>query len=269
MQPLYGKPEAKCLQSREAMNGSKSLNYELLLKHIAPCKRLVDIGCGWGQLLALIQDRVDELWGVDESPDRIHDVQKACPKAKMVICRANRLELPDEYFDVVVTSQMLHEVKLFGRKGELEATLSEIYRVLTKGGKYLLLDHQDAGDGEVVVRLPAQQMEKLAEFERKYRFYRVGHELTDDGNIRISRRDLQDFLTKDWSLNSSMESLEMNETHNVFQERQATEMVSSAGLKVREWISFRNIQKDLDRHGGTLIKGKSWFRKFLLVAEKP
>ncbi|HDY65207.1 MAG TPA: class I SAM-dependent methyltransferase [Phycisphaerae bacterium] len=266
-EPLYGKAEAECLEVRETMrdDGTK---YGLLLEHLGPCRRLVDIGAGWGQFLALAGQRVEEVWAVDECPDRVKDLHKACPKAKIVICQADRLELPDDYFDAVVTSQMLHEVKLFGDEGELAQALSEIRRVLTKGGRYLLLDHQDAGDGEVVVHLLEDQMATLGEFERKYRFYKAAHVAADSGKIRIFRRCLQDFLSKDWSLNSTMEEMEMKETHNVFEQHVTSELVTSTGLKVREWIGFSDITADLASHGGKLIEGDPWCRKFLLVTEK-
>ena len=169
---------------------------------------------------------------------------------------------------MVVTAQMSHEPKIFGEEGELAGTLSEIHRVLKDGGRYLLLDHQDAGDGEVVVYLPGEQMARLVEFEDKFRYYRATHELLEDGNIRISRRCLQDFLSKDWALNSAMEEMEMNETHNVFGEGETTELMEGAGLKVQRWIGFSDITVDLKRHGGKLIGGKAWGRKFLMVAEK-
>ena len=265
-EPLYGKAEAECLEVRETMRDDDT-KYGLLLEYLGPCRRLVDIGAGWGQFLALAAERVEEVWAVDECPDRVKDLHKACPKAKVVICRADRLDLPDEYFDAVVTSQMLHEVKLFGEEGELAQALSEIHRVLASGGRYLLLDHQDAGDGEVIVHLPKEQLAKLAEFERKYQFYKATH-AEADGNIRISRRCLQDFLSKDWSLGATMEEIEMNETHNVFEEKATRELVASSGLKVKQWIGFSDITVDLDRHGGKLIEGAPWCRKFLLVAEK-
>jgi ubiquinone/menaquinone biosynthesis C-methylase UbiE len=216
----------------------------------------------------MVQDRADEIWAVDESPERIGDIRKAIPNAKVVICPAHRLELPDEHFDVAVTSQMLHEVKLFGREGELSGTLSEVHRILRAGGRYLLLDHLDAGEGEMIVRLPERQLAKLAEFERKFRFRSVNHERTGEGSIRISRRSLQDFLTKDWSLDTPMETIEMNETHNVFSERETRDLVAAAGLTVSRWISFSDIREDLRRHGAMLIEGDPWDRKFLLVAEK-
>ncbi len=265
--PLYGKAEAECLEVQETMRDDET-KYGLLLENMGSPARLVDIGAGWGQFLALAADKVEELWAVDECPERIENLNKACPKAKIVICRADKLDLPDDYFDAVVTSQMLYEVKLFGDQGEMPQALSEFCRVLKEGGRYLLLDHQDAGDGEVVVRLPDAQLARLAEFERKYVFYQATHESLGAETIRISKRCLQDHLCKDWSLGSAMEEMEMNETRNVFARSDTSELVASAGLKVLKWIGFSDITVDLAGHGGELLEGQPWCRKFLLVAEK-
>jgi ubiquinone/menaquinone biosynthesis C-methylase UbiE len=242
--------------------------FSLLLQHLGRCRHLVDIGCGWGQFLLAARDHVVELWGVDESPHRLKDTKEVCPEAKMVLCRADCLQLPDAYFDVAVTSQMLHEVKLFGTELELRKVLQEIRRVLVRGGRYLLLDHRDAGDGQVIVRLPAERVRQLAEFKRKFQVYRVSYRRIGEGALKIHRRALQDFLTKIWSLNSPMESIEMRETHNVFERKQTTGLLESEGFVVESWRPFSDIQGDLGRIGGKLLEGKPWLRKFLLVATK-
>ncbi|TES86597.1 class I SAM-dependent methyltransferase [Candidatus Aerophobetes bacterium] len=269
-EPLYKKDEAKYLKEREAFSERDNQEkFSLLLDKIERCQRLVDIGCGWGQFLSLVEDNVSELWGVDESPDRLKYLRSVCPKAKVVICQAHQLKLPDKYFDVAITSQMLHEVKLFGEKSGLQKVLEEIRRVLIKGGKYLLLDHQDAGEEEIVVKLPIQKMKQLSEFEGKYQYYRATHQSIGENMVKISKRCLQDFLTKYWALNSPMESIEMRETHSVFEKTETIELVESLGFQVREWIPFSDIGNDLKRAEGELLEGKTWFRKFLLVAATP
>lgn len=268
-EPIYKKDEAKCLRERESLwKKYNQVKLSLLLENIGLCQRLVDIGCGWGQFLGMAQDHVAELWGVDESPDRVKDIKQACPKANVVICRADRLKLPDRYFDIAVTSQMLHEVKLFGEKPELRKVLHEIQRILVDGGRYLLLDHLDAGEGEVVVRLPVKKIRQLVEFEHKFQYYPATHQDIGDNSMRISKRCLQDFLTKDWSFNSPMESIEMNETHNVFEETETIQLVESTGFRVCNWKVFSDIREDLKRVEGELLEGEAWYRKFLLVAIK-
>jgi len=267
--PLYDADEAACLQRREAWWGrDNDEKFALLLPQIGACRRLVDIGCGWGQFLHAAQGCAEELWGVDESPDRVKDVAEACPQARVVVCRADALDLPDGYFDVAVTSQMLHEVRLFGAAGDEARTLGEIHRVLASGGRYFLLDHADAGEGETVVRLPDEVVRRLAEFEAKYRFYDATHEVTGEETLRLTRRCLQDYLTKDWALDTPMESMEMNETHNVFEREETVAVVQGAGFRVSDWIPFADIRDDLRRVGGELLEGEPWCRKFILVASK-
>ena len=111
-------------------------------------------------------------------------------------------------------------------------------------------------------------MALLAEFEGKYRFYKAVHSLMNDGIVRISKRCLQDFLTKIPTMNTGMEEMEMNETHNVFAEDESRRLVESAGFSVREWISFLSIGVELSRRGGELVEGELWDRMFLLVCEK-
>lgn len=267
--PLYDKARADSLREREAsrhnQNGQK---FTLLLEHLGRPRRLVDIGCGWGQFLQAACEYANELWGVDESPDRIKDAEQTCPKAKFVICQAEQLQLPDAYFDVAVTSQVLHEVKLFGSGAELQTVLREIRRVLADGGRYFLLDHRDAGEGDVTVRLAREKTEQLFQFEEKFKYYKAEHRDVKDGVIKISRRCLQDFLTKTWALGSPMESMEMNETHNVFERNQTCRLVQTAGFAVDKWIAFSDICQDLKLAGGELLAGEPWFRKFLLISTR-
>jgi ubiquinone/menaquinone biosynthesis C-methylase UbiE len=264
---LYGKAEADFLKERERSLDKRGLQkYDLMIKYCKDCNRLVDIGCGWGQFLNIASQYVDEVWGVDESLDRTGEIGEYCPQAKLVICRADNLDLPSEYFDIAVTSQMLHEVKLFGTRDELYRSLSEIRRILAAGGKYLLIDHLDAGDGIVDVFLPSEKVKILQEFESKFRYYRAKHNVMAGDIIRISKRTLQDFLSKDTFLNSPMESLEMNETHNVFTRREIEDCLAAVGMKIEDWIEFMDITNDLIEKDGRFISGKPWMRKFLCVA---
>jgi ubiquinone/menaquinone biosynthesis C-methylase UbiE len=237
-----------------------------MLKYCQGCNRLVDIGCGWGKFLEIASKQVDEVWGVDESVEMTKGIEQNCPRAQVVICKADNLDLPSEYFDIAVTSQMLHEVKLFGTRDELYRSLSEIRRILASGGKYLLVDHLDAGDGNVDVFLPSEKVKLLQEFESKFKYYGAKHNVMAGDIIRISKRTLQDFLSKDIFLNSPMESLEMNETHNVFTRREVEDCLAAVGMKIEDWIEFMDVADDLIKKDGRFISGKPWMRKFLCVA---
>ncbi len=78
-----------------------------------------------------------KFWCIDESSYHTKDIKRSCPEAGIVISRTDNLSIPSNYFDVAVTSQMLHEVKLFGSKNEMEKVLKEIYCVLVEKRKIL------------------------------------------------------------------------------------------------------------------------------------
>ena len=266
---LYGASEADFFRKRTKSWDKRDLEkFDLMLKYCEGCNRLVDIGCGWGKFLEIASSHVDEVWGVDESVEMTKGVEQNCPSAKVVICRADNLDLPSDYFDIAVTSQLLHEIKLFGMLDELYKSLSEIKRVLAVGGKHLLVDHLDAGDGNVDVFLPPDKANLLQEFESKFEYYQAKHSVMAGDIIRIPRRTLQDFLTKDAYLNSPMESMEMNETHNVFTREETEQYLDAVGLAMQEWTEFTDISHDLMKKGGRFISGKPWMRKFLCVAVK-
>ncbi|NIP44710.1 MAG: methyltransferase domain-containing protein [candidate division Zixibacteria bacterium] len=266
---LYGASEADFFRKRAESWDKRDLQkFDLMLKYCEDSTRLVDVGCGWGKFLEIASKQVDEVWGVDESIEMTKGIEQNCPRAQVVICRADNLDLPSGYFDIAVTSQMLHEVKLFGTRDELYRSLSEIRRILVSGGKYLLVDHLDAGDGNVDVFLPSEKVKLLQEFESKFKYYRAKHNVMAGDIIRISKRTLQDFLSKDIFLNSPMESLEMNETHNVFTRGEVEDCLAAVGMRIEDWIEFMDVTDDLINKDGRFISGKPWMRKFLCVAAR-
>jgi ubiquinone/menaquinone biosynthesis C-methylase UbiE len=267
--PLYDAAKAGFFRQHEApFRIEDREKIDLIRRTLGECRHLVDVGCGCGKLLGALQGEVSHLWGVDESREQIKGSARFCPAARILICRADGLALCGDCFDVLVTSQMLHEVVLFAGQQELCRVLGEIRRVLVTGGRYLLLDHADAGDGDVVVELPATVLETLREFEGKFTSYRASHTMLNGRRLRMSKRCLQDFATKVWSLGSPMESLEMAETHNVFAREVTVAKLVGAGFRVLDWIPFSDVGRDLERLGGRVVMGDTWFRKFLLVATK-
>ena len=69
------------------------------------------------------------LAGVDESPKRLTKLKDNDLNIQTYLCSSTKLCIEDESFDIVLTSHILHELKLFGRKEELKSTLKEIRRV--------------------------------------------------------------------------------------------------------------------------------------------
>ena len=89
----------------------------------------------------------------------------------------------------------------------------------------------------------------------------------DEEVYEIGKRDLQDFVTKTWSLSTPMEEMEMNETHASFSRGEAKGLVKKAGLVARKLITFADIKGDLRLHNMSLESPfLPWDRKFILVS---
>ncbi len=116
------------------------------------------------------------------------------------------------------------------------------------------------------VRLSEQARSQFDYFVKNYKFRTVISEKQADGTLWLSRRDLQDFVTKIWSFGTAMEDLEMRETHCPFGCEHLMGLLNDAGLKLEEWLPFEEVAEDLTERGMELIDGLSWPREFLPVA---
>jgi len=266
--PLYSSEAAKILAQRERTNARRAQRIRLVLERLDQAQSLLDIGCGSGEYLrAAAQHGIPRFAGIDESPERLQQAQAACPHAELHLARADRLPFADQSFDVVLAAQVLHEIALFGQPDDLEKTLSEIRRVLKPGGRLIALDHLDPGPERVRVRLPQKLRAQLDYFVQRYQFRKITLEECPDGTLWLSRRDLQDFVTKIWAFGTAIEDLEMRETHCPFDREKLETLLSKAQLTLREWLTFEEISEDLAEHEIELIESTSWPRKFLLVAQ--
>jgi ubiquinone/menaquinone biosynthesis C-methylase UbiE len=115
----------------------------LSLAGVRPREKVLDVGCGTGSLAVLAAERVGEggrVCGIDPAPRMIAAaVRKAKRQNVMVDFRPGVIEalpFPDQSFDLVVSSFMLHhvpdEVKRPG--------FAEVRRVLRPGGRFFAVD---------------------------------------------------------------------------------------------------------------------------------
>lgn len=99
---------------------------------IAPQKKFLEVGCGIGTIVHWLSRRGCHAVGSDISKTAVdYGIQKY-PGITLRVESADKLDYPDEEFDVVLSFDVLEH--LF----EIDKHLSEVHRVLKPGGCYLL-----------------------------------------------------------------------------------------------------------------------------------
>jgi ubiquinone/menaquinone biosynthesis C-methylase UbiE len=103
--------------------------------------RVLDLGCGIGNILIALAERTDFSHppaGVDVSPDLIRIGEREIARAgmhdriRLQVAPATRLPFEDESFDVVLTSHVLKHLD----DEALQTSFREVVRVLRPGGRF-------------------------------------------------------------------------------------------------------------------------------------
>lgn len=103
---------------------------KFILKEIKNPSKILDAGCGYGLLSFTLAKKGHKIYPIDNSEKRIEFLIKNRLKNAKVMDIRN-LQFPDEFFDVVIISEVLEHIK------NGEKVLSELTRVLKKDGIFL------------------------------------------------------------------------------------------------------------------------------------
>lgn len=123
------------------------------LANIVPGERVLDVGCGTGQLTAHIGQQVGptgQVIGIDPAAEMVDLARKHFPNVEFQLAAVERMPFDDDSFDVVVSSLVLHHLP-----SKLKpAALQEIRRVLKPGGRTVHVDfavgHGGGGSAELL-----------------------------------------------------------------------------------------------------------------------
>ncbi|MFD6179515.1 class I SAM-dependent methyltransferase, partial [Isoptericola sp. NPDC060282] len=96
---------------------------------VAPGARVLDVGCGSGELLARLAGGGARATGVDPAPAMVRLARERAPEATVLVGEAEHLPLDDGAFDVVLA---VNALQLADDLGEAAA---ELARVLAPGGR--------------------------------------------------------------------------------------------------------------------------------------
>jgi trans-aconitate 2-methyltransferase len=102
----------------------------LELLNAQPGERILDVGCGTGQLTAEIARSGAHVIGLDSSADMLVNARKNFPELSFVLGDAAAFDFP-EPFDAVFSNAVLHWVK------NTEGAAASIARALRPGGRFV------------------------------------------------------------------------------------------------------------------------------------
>ncbi len=132
--------------------GNQTLEEATLeLAGLAPGEKVLDVGCGTGTLAIAAQGQVGlegEVHGIDAAPEMIAVARRKAVKAGVgldfQVGLIEDIPFPDDQFDLVVSSLMIHHLPGddLKRRG-----FAEICRVLKPGGRLLVVDFEPPTDG--------------------------------------------------------------------------------------------------------------------------
>ena len=97
-------------------------------------EKLLDIGCGTGDYLVTVEETRAELWGIDISNNAAEVAKRRLKRPEKILCQsADPLPFRDGEFDAVTSFGSIEHIP------NLDSILSEIHRVLKKGGHAILM----------------------------------------------------------------------------------------------------------------------------------
>lgn len=95
-----------------------------------PGERILDLGCGTGELTAKIRESAALVEGADSSADMIQRAKQSFPLVPFQVLDARSLPFEDE-FDAIFSNATLHWIQ------EQDQVIHSVYRALKPGGRFV------------------------------------------------------------------------------------------------------------------------------------
>jgi SAM-dependent methyltransferase len=138
----------------------------LVDRYFAGARRVLDVGCGEGQVARRVAKLGADVVGLDPTVAQLEVARERAGGPHYALAAAEALPLPDAAFDAALSCLVFEHLDPF------EPAVAEIARVLAPGGRFaLFLNHpllQAPGSGWVIDHILDEQ------------YWRVGPYLTDD-----------------------------------------------------------------------------------------
>jgi len=119
--------------------GNFDLNAKILEK-ISFQGNISDLGCGTGELIEKMSNKgTHKLIGIDSSPEMLEQARSrlyGTDNAELRLGELEHLPMKNKEIDTAIMNMVLHHIS------QPERPIAEAYRVLTKGGEFILSDFQ-------------------------------------------------------------------------------------------------------------------------------
>jgi len=163
--------------------GEFDLNAEIM-RHVNESRTAVDVGCGTGDLIDLLQKKADRVIGVDSSPGMLEQARRRFEGQNRIELRLGEVEhlpLSDSEADLAVMNMVLHHIS------QPEAAIREVGRILKPGDAFLIAELEKHG----LDSMRETFGDRWLGFDRKDMrrwFTNAGFTLTDEMGFELNRR---------------------------------------------------------------------------------
>jgi GDP-mannose 6-dehydrogenase len=123
----YAKAEKRTLAVQNLFSRQR-FALQMVELAIAPSSKILDAGCGSGEMAAKLMERGYEVWGIDLAEPMIRHARALCRSNQFQVGDIEQIPFPDNTFDAVVSLGVIEYLD-----GDQKA-LGEIWRVLKPGG---------------------------------------------------------------------------------------------------------------------------------------
>jgi SAM-dependent methyltransferase len=252
-----------------------------LLRFVRPGV-IADLGCGAGAVLELLRKQFPKshIMGADTSEEMVRRCRDRFPGLEVRRHDITARLFDDKTVDTVILCSVLHEVYSYSQYdlAPVRQALRVSAEALKPGGRLIFRDGlRPAREDNVYMSfLSPAVKEKFLRFAWEFGPGPVTWE-ERDGNVRLSRRDAMEFLSK--YIYDANWKYEVMEVFGVFSLKGWVEVVERFGLRVihREsylidWLRVNRYEKDVRlevRRGQRFVPTDYPHSTMILVAEKP
>jgi hypothetical protein len=260
--------EIEDLGKREAILAASRL-IRILAEQPGQPVRLIELGCGEGQIIGALVEAHDQVpsihtsLGVDYKRQAIEKCRRTHPEITFIEGDLTDHDLIArlDQFEIVLLVNVLHEVFSAAFSPELgevvvprgkqrvEQALLGAVKMLAPGGILVLFDGlEPSGDTQkrLWIRFRHwQARQRFDTFASEYRPFRISYvESSDPFLVEISLRDFTRYITKSIFLGKKLWQTERLESYQYFNEAEFRATLTHLGLKIFE---LRTLTVDYDK----------------------